>query len=191
MDPIHTGGFADPSTQSAHAFRAAMRAMARPGTVEAIGGGTGPAPLSPAAATLLLVLCDPETGVFLAGEHDTADIRAWLAFHTGAHLVAPQTATFAIGTWDALQPVGRYRIGTPAYPDRGVTLIVEAPHLQREGASLSGPGIRTSAALNLPEIEVFRANRARFPLGFDCFFTAGGHIAALPRSTRVTAGEAA
>ncbi|MDP1577127.1 MAG: phosphonate C-P lyase system protein PhnH, partial [Cypionkella sp.] len=33
----------------------------------------------------------------------------------------------------------------------------------------------------------FQANRALFPLGFDCFFTCGTKVAALPRSTYVEA----
>ena len=39
--------------------------------------------------------------------------------------------------------------------------------------------------LSLPEIAAFRANRALFPLGFDCYFTSGDMLAALPRSTIV------
>ena len=39
-----TGGFSDPAVQSAHAFRAVMEAMARPGTVQDIAGAEPPAP---------------------------------------------------------------------------------------------------------------------------------------------------
>ncbi|GAB5509264.1 MAG: phosphonate C-P lyase system protein PhnH [Hyphomicrobiales bacterium] len=180
------GGFANPPHESAQAFRAAMRAMARPGTIEAIGGGSAPHPLSPAAASLLLTLCDPDTGVHLAGDYDVEDVREWVTFHTGAPLAGAEDADFALGTWAALQPVSRFKIGTSEYPDRAATLIVEMPALEKSGARLSGPGIKESASLNLPELAIFQANRKFFPLGFDCFFTAGGAIAALPRSTKVS-----
>ncbi len=35
-----SGGFADPATQSAHAFRSVMEAMARPGTIQDIEGAS-------------------------------------------------------------------------------------------------------------------------------------------------------
>ncbi len=57
--------------------------------------------------------------------------------------------------------------------------------LQEDGAVLTGPGIKTTARLNLPEVAAFRANRALFPLGLDFFFTCGNRLAALPRSTVV------
>jgi alpha-D-ribose 1-methylphosphonate 5-triphosphate synthase subunit PhnH len=82
----------------------------------------------------------------------------------------------------------RFAIGTAEYPDRSATLIVEMPELVAEGARLTGPGIETEAHLSLPEIAAFQANRARFPLGFDCFFTCGERVAGLPRSTRVQEG---
>ncbi|WP_108259121.1 phosphonate C-P lyase system protein PhnH [Mangrovicoccus ximenensis] len=92
---------------------------------------------------------------------------------------------FAVGTWEALAPHGRFRAGTPDYPDRSATLIAELPRLAAKGARLSGPGIAGEAWLSLPEKEAFRANAARFPLGLDFLFTSGMRLAALPRSTRV------
>lgn len=180
------GGFANPSYDAAHAFRAAMRAMARPGTVEPIEGGSAPQPVSLAAASLMLTLCDPDTGVHLAGVYDNEDVREWVTFHTAAALVSAEQADFAIGTWDALQPASRFKIGTSEYPDRAATLVVDAPELSQSGARLTGPGIKDSAFLNLPELAAFQANRKLFPLGFDCFFCVGGQIAALPRSTIVS-----
>lgn len=180
------GGFTTPATQSAHAFRAVMEAMARPGTLQQIEGAAPPAPLSPAAGTVLLTLCDTDTPVYLAGAADCAEVRAWLAFHTGAPLVGPSHAMFALGTWEALAPLDAYPLGTAAYPDRSTTLIVEQPTLTAEGATLAGPGIRTQAALNLPEVAAFQANRRLFPRGLDFIFTSGSTLAALPRSTRVS-----
>jgi len=179
------GGFADAPVDAARAFRALMRAMARPGTIETLEAARPPAPVSDAAGALLLTLCDPETGIYLAGAHDTPAVRDWIAFHTGAPVVDPQTAQFALGTWRALMPLERFPAGTAEYPDRSATLIVEMEALVAEGTDLTGPGIRDSAALSLPDPGVMRANAGRFPLGCDFFLTCGGRAAALPRSTRL------
>jgi alpha-D-ribose 1-methylphosphonate 5-triphosphate synthase subunit PhnH len=179
------GGFGDPAVHAAHAFRAALAALSRPGRIETLAGAAPPAPCSPAAGALLLTLCDTTTPVHLAPSHDDEALRGWIAFNTGAPLVPAAEAMFALGTWEALQPVGRFRPGTPEYPDRAATLIVELELLEPAGARLTGPGIASEAALSLPETEAFRRNRARFPLGFDCFFTCGDRVAGLPRSTRI------
>lgn len=179
------GGFADPPAEAAVAFRDVMEAMARPGTIRQIVGAVPPAPLSPAAGTALLTLCDGETPVHLAGELDCDPVRAWLAFHTGAPRAGRPDCMFAVGTWEALLPLSDYPCGTPEYPDRSATLIVELPDLSATGATLTGPGVETEARLSLPEIAVFRANAARFPLGLDFLFTCGAQIAALPRTTKV------
>lgn len=180
------GGLANPPRDAAIAFRAALDVMARPGTIAKITGGTPPAPLSPAAGTLLLVLCDPETKVYLSPARDTDAMRAWLRFHTGVPLVSAAEADFAIGPWVELAAaLPQMRKGVQDYPDRSVTLIVEMDHLSPKGARLTGPGIEDEAQLNLPDIAAFAANARSFPLGFDTFFTAGDDVAALPRSTRV------
>ncbi len=184
-DTALTGGFQDPPRDAARAFRAALQALARPGRIEPIRGATPPAPCSPAVGALLLTLCDPETGLFLAPSHDIPALRAWIAFHTGARLTGAEHADFALGTWAALQPVDRFRIGTAEYPDRSATLLVEMDVLAPEGITLRGPGIAETARLSLPETAAFIANRRLFPLGFDCYFCAEDRVAGLPRSTRV------
>lgn len=178
------GGFADPAIQSAHAFRSVMEAMARPGKIHDITGAEPPAPLSKAAGAVLLTLCDTDTPVYLAGDADCDAVRAWLAFHTGAPVIGPSHAMFAVGTWSALTPLSAYPVGTSAYPDRSTTLIVEQDKLTT-GAVLTGPGIKDSTSLNLPEILAFQVNRSMFPLGLDFIFTCGDQLAALPRSTIV------
>ncbi len=184
---VLSGGFADTPVQSAHAFRHILEAMARPGTIRTVAGATPPAPLSVAAGVALLTLADGTTPLHLAGAADCSPVRDWIAFHIGAPLVAAADADFAVGTWDALQPVSRFRIGQPDYPDRSATLIVEVDRLTNQGPCLTGPGIATGIWLSLPETAAFRANRARFPLGFDCIFTWRDRLAGLPRSTRVEA----
>ncbi|SMO88019.1 phosphonate C-P lyase system protein PhnH [Ruegeria faecimaris] len=182
-----SGGFQNIPVDSAHAFREAMTVMARPGEIRSLSGAVPPAPLSVAAGTLLLTLCDPETKVHLAGELDTDALREWLTFHTGAPLVPAAEADFAVGTWGEIGGLDRYRIGTAEYPDRSTTLIVERDSLDQSGAILHGPGIKQCAGLNLPDIPALQRNAALFPLGCDFFFTCGDKVAALPRSTQISA----
>lgn len=182
-----TGGFTEPVTDAAYAFRTLMQAMARPGTIQQIGGATPPAPLTRAAGAVLLTLCDADTPVYLGGKADCDAVRTWLTFHTGAPVSEPPHCMFAVGTWEALAPLSAYPIGTPDYPDRSATLIVECAELVTTGATLKGPGIQSSTALSLPDIRAFQNNSALFPLGLDFIFTCGDRIAALPRTTQVTA----
>ena len=181
-----SGGFAAPAIDAARAFRGVMEAMARPGSVQTVSGAEPPAPLSVAAGAVLLTLCDTDTPINLAGDVDCAEVRSWLAFHTGAPLTGPGHCMFAIGDWAALAPLSAYPIGTSAYPDRSATLIVERPALSVEGARLTGPGIKDAASLSLPETQAFQANHAQFPLGLDFIFTSADRLAALPRSTEVS-----
>jgi alpha-D-ribose 1-methylphosphonate 5-triphosphate synthase subunit PhnH len=187
MTAAHTlsGGFADPAVEAARGFRAILEAMAHPGRIVRLAGASAPAPASPALATALLALADPTTPVHLAGRHDTADLRQWLAFHTGAPTGPRAGAVFAAGDWAALGPLADYDAGLPEYPDRSATLIVEVPQLANTGLRLTGPGIEHEAHLSLPEGAAFRWNAARFPLGLDFLFTCGDRLAALPRTTRV------
>ena len=140
-----------------------------------------------AAAVLLLTLCDRETPLFLGRGHDTPDIRDWVAFHVGAPLVTRAEAQFALGCLPELMPLDAFALGTPEYPDRSATLIVEMDRLEPQGARLTGPGIETVTNLSLPDAAAFGANRALFPLGRDTFLTCGDRLAAVPRSTRVEA----
>ncbi len=146
-----SGGFADPPVEAARAFRACLEAMARPGRLQAVAGAAPPAPLSPAAGAVLLTLVDAETPLHLAPSHDTDAVRAWIAFHTGAPLVGRGEARFALGDWAALLPLGDYPLGTPEYPDRSATLIVEVAGFDGPEARLTGPGIETAHRLALPE----------------------------------------
>lgn len=188
MTPQLSGGFADPAPDSARAFRAILQAMARPGTINGIAGAAPPAPLSPAAGAVLLTLCDRTTPLFLAPSHDTPALRDWITFHCAAPFCAAEEAAFALGDWASL-PHDRLAIGDPEYPDRAATLIVELPALTAEGATLTGPGIRDTATLSLPDAGVFAANHARYPLGWDAILTCGDRLAAVPRSTAITEWE--
>ncbi|MGB0498553.1 MAG: phosphonate C-P lyase system protein PhnH [Rubricella sp.] len=181
-----TGGFADAAPDAARAFRACLDAMARPGTIQDVAGPQPPAPLGIAAGIVALTLCDPETGVWLAPSVDTGAVREWLAFHTGARLAGPAHADFHFGTW-AEMPWDTAKIGTPDYPDRSATFVIETP-LSDAGATIAGPGIKETASIALPDTAILEANAKRFPLGIDLILTDGARLAAMPRTTRAQEG---
>ena len=176
------GGFANPPVDSATAFRAAIDAMSRPGTVHRVAGAEAPAPLSSAAAVLALTLCDPDTPVWLAESLEVPVIRDWFSFHIGAPFVARGEAMFAFGRWDELLPVTDFRIGSPEYPDRSATLIVELDAFGR-AHRLTGPGVRDYAMLSVPDLAMFQTNAKLFPLGLDFFLCSGDRLAGVPRTT--------
>jgi alpha-D-ribose 1-methylphosphonate 5-triphosphate synthase subunit PhnH len=189
-------GFAEPVLESQSTFRAAMRALAEPGGIEPLAAALAPpAPLSPTAAALLLALADFETPVWLdaAASADPA-VGQFLRFHTGASLVEDRAkAAFALVTGPALfDGLDGFARGTLDYPDRSTTLILQVDALAADGAlTLSGPGIAGERRLGVAPIPrglvaALAVNRAQFPRGVDLILAAPGHIAGLPRSTRVT-----
>ena len=193
--PTLEPAFRDPVRQSQSVFRLAMEAMASPGRIVALRSGLAPpAPLNGPAAALLLTLCDYQTPVWLdPALVESTDVATFLRFHTGAGLVrAPSDATFAaIADAMATPPLSTFAQGTPTYPDRSTTLIVQVETLADDGWRLEGPGIRDSTRLRaapLPAdfVDRLRANRAAFPCGVDIFLASANAVAALPRSVRVT-----
>ena len=178
------GGFATAPVDAARCFRAAIEALSRPGMIQQVAGATPPAPLSAAAGALALTLCDPETPVWLAPPVASDLIVDWFRFHTGAPMVDRAEARFAFGPWEALMPLHDFAIGTPEYPDRSATLVVEVADLGR-AHRLTGPGIEEAASLTVPDADAFRANAALYPLGVDFFLTCGDRLAGVPRTTRV------
>ncbi len=185
------GGFGDRARESAVAFRAALDVLAQPGRIRELTGATPPEGLSAAAGVLLLTLADAETPLWLPERLRDGAVAEWLRFHANAPQASGRgQAMFAAGRWEELLPLEDWPAGEPAYPDRAVTLIVEVAALEGGPVlELSGPGIdgRARLAPVLPSgaAEALRVNAARFPLGLDFFFTAGGQVAGLPRSTRI------
>ncbi|ROQ01765.1 alpha-D-ribose 1-methylphosphonate 5-triphosphate synthase subunit PhnH [Stella humosa] len=189
-----TPGFADPVQDSQRAFRGLLDAIARPGTVVRLDAPqTTPAPLSRAAAAVLLTLVDFETPLWLDAAAATPAVLAWTRFHCGAPIVAaPAAARFALVTDAARMPaLDVFDPGQDAYPDRSATLLIEVAGLRAgDGLRLTGPGIEHDARLavaGLPDgfVDAWGDNRALFPCGVDIFLTAGDLVAALPRTTRL------
>ncbi|HME83165.1 MAG TPA: phosphonate C-P lyase system protein PhnH [Roseiarcus sp.] len=190
--------FADPVFESQAAFRAILGAVARPGAILACGGGLEPpAPLSPAAAAAFLALADFETPLWIAPSLSAnGEIAAYLKFHTGATLAAaPDRAAFALvdPASDAMR-LADFAQGTPDYPDRSTTIVVQLRSLsQGPRLLLAGPGVRGEATLAVEPLPddfavQWQKNHAAFPLGVDLILASGVEVAALPRSVRLTGG---
>ncbi|WP_137046388.1 phosphonate C-P lyase system protein PhnH [Pseudolabrys sp. FHR47] len=183
----------DPAYESQASFRALMDCMARPGSIRTLKGVEAPTPFAPATAALIKSLADYETPLWLdaafAAEKKVAD---WIRFHTGAPITRePGEAAFAlIADACALPDFARFAQGTPEYPDRSTTVIVQIDGFTGDAITLKGPGVKTTrefAASPLPADFAARMkeNRALFPRGVDLVLVAGNDIAALPRSVTV------
>jgi len=188
-------GFRNAVAEAQTVFRVAMNAMARPGRQLPLPPSLAPPPpLASTAAALLLALCDFETPVWLDPPlADGRGVAEFLRFHTGARLVqSASDAVFAVIADAArVPPLASFQQGTPEYPDRSATLILQVDELREFGWRLEGPGIPGhtlfSAGPLPPDFPAqARGNRGRFPCGVDIMFAASDAVAALPRSTRVT-----
>ena len=193
-DSALLGGFRRPVFDAQATFRLLMTAMAQPGSRHVVAAGvSAPDGLGPARTALVLTLVDADAPVWLTAP--TPRLAAWLAFHTGARLVADAAdAAFALVDSGAALPAGLSR-GTQDYPDRSATLVIEVRGFgEGERFRLTGPGIDVScnlAVAGLPAgfVDFRAANRAQFPRGLDVVLTAGRDLVALPRSTHFLPSE--
>jgi alpha-D-ribose 1-methylphosphonate 5-triphosphate synthase subunit PhnH len=186
-------GLADPAHDSQSLFRAVLDAFAHPGNIITLPQPPeAPLPLSQAATAFLLTLVDRDTPLWLAPTLDTAILRDFLRFHTGAPIVQREAdALFGVLTPGRISTLEGFAAGNDRYPDRSATLVIEVPALGG-GPALKwrGPGIdgcATAAVAGLGDTfwSEWAANRALFPCGVDVVFTAGADLMALPRSIAV------
>jgi alpha-D-ribose 1-methylphosphonate 5-triphosphate synthase subunit PhnH len=189
-------GFDDPIHGAQAVFRKVMDAMARPGSIQHVQATLQPPPgLGHAAGAVALTLFDFETPVWLDGALRGTLAEAWLRFHCGCPFTSDaRRAVFALVTDPATAPaLAAFNPGDAKYPDRSTTVILQLPALDGGApATLAGPGIKGEARFAPRGLapgfwEQALANHARFQLGVDVIFVAGESLAALPRSTRVTA----
>lgn len=192
-------GFTNAAIDSAHAFRAIMQAMSRPGVPVALEPALhAPYPFGRTAAAVALTLCDFQTPLWLSPALHTGPVMQYLRFHTGApvteHLAQAQFAF--VDVEDGSPPFDLIATGSHDYPDRSATLVLQVPAFRRGDAVLAGPGIKGSVAFGAEGLgqEFWAAmaeNHARFPIGADVIFVGPRSIAAVPRSTAVMIEETA
>lgn len=189
-----TPGFDDYVTDANETFRTCLEALSRPGMILPVRSSlSAPPPLLPAAAALLLTLADYEIGVWL-DDPLTSNPAVWnyIRFHTGAKPASSHSsADFAVISDVAQMPsLNAFDLGTPEFPDRSTTLIVQVEQLTQSGMTLQGPGIDGEIKFSVspsPDTlaEQLKDNRNLFPRGVDIVFATPSHIAALPRSVIV------
>jgi len=188
-------GFREPVDAAQRHFRAVLDAMGRPGLPVRLAGEL-PAPptgMTAASFALALSLVDYETPVWLGEGLDGPAVVAALRFHCGCPLAGdPQNAAFAlIGSLSAALPLERFAIGTPEYPDRSATLIVQVASFEGgPAARLSGPGIEVARLLHVAGAPAafwpaLAMNHALFPQGVDLLLADADRVVGLPRSTAV------
>lgn len=193
-------GFRNAPLQAAWAFRSILEAMARPGRIQPLTADLDPpAPLYPATAAVALTLADHDTTVWLDGDMRNADVVSFLKFHCGCPITEdPLQAVFGFAaSSDALPPLDSFAAGTPDYPDRSATLVLQCPALDnREDVVLTGPGVETEQGLSVPGLSPefwrqLKANNRRYPLGIDVLFTSVSVVVGCPRSSALEIPEAA
>jgi alpha-D-ribose 1-methylphosphonate 5-triphosphate synthase subunit PhnH len=188
-------GFDDTTLQSQAAFRRALAALSRPGSLQECGEVPVPPPgLQPAANALMLALLDQDCRLWLSRSVNGA-AAGYLRFHTGCILVGcARQADFAlVGAPSELPPLGSFESGTDEYPDRSATVVVQVDALGADGDwRLAGPGVRGEARLRAEGLgsdflAQWRQNARNFPRGVDLFLVSGSRFCGLPRTTRIEA----
>ena len=180
-------GFADPVAGAQGCFRAVLDAMARPGTPRAVSGVTAPAPLCDATAAVVLTLADHETPLWL--DPAVTKVRTWISFHTGAPIVLPAQATFAIGS--TLPDLTIFSDGSDDMPETSATIILQVTSLTAgrryliEGPGLFAPGMLAIDGLPGDFAAIWQRNHALYPRGIDLILCAGDRLTALPRSISI------
>jgi alpha-D-ribose 1-methylphosphonate 5-triphosphate synthase subunit PhnH len=187
-------GFADPVRDAQKCFRRVLSAMSYPGRAQDMRGllSISPSPLHPATAALCLALFDLDTPVWLDCSLDTPDVRQFLSFHCGCPIAPhPGEAAFALLSGEeAAARIESFHVGTPEYPDRAATLLIQVPRLTGGPAvELRGPGIPEAQTIEAEGIPAEFWNRraainALFPTGLDAVLIDTWHIVGLPRTAK-------
>jgi len=186
-------GFADPIHDSQSTFRVVLEAMSQPGRIVSLDKcDTAPAGVEPATAAVCLCLLDHATRLWLSPALSDDALINYFRFHTGTRITESSLdADFAIVEAPSALEYTEFHIGTPEYPDRSTTAIVQCAGLVADsGPRLTGPGIQHERRFDVEDASsgfwtTIRRNQALFPLGVDHIFVSGRNVVCLPRSTTV------
>src|SRR5262249_42420997 len=123
IEPMPAAAFPAPVLASQAAFRALMDALARPGTIRPLTpAAAAPSPLSATAASVALTALDYETPVWLDAPLAQSPQVADCARVTPD----PREAAFAFIADPVHAPAfDGFSLGTPEYPDRSATLVLQ------------------------------------------------------------------
>lgn len=193
--PVITPGFKETVHDAQASFREVLDALSRPGTIRTLPAPLStPASLSPALTAIILTLADYDTPIWLDEPTLTSGAAAYFAFHCGCRVTSsPDEAVFVIsGTANRRPRLADLSQGTPEYPDRSATLLIDVGSFEQgaDRVRLSGPGVRESLTVSIkaPDDRFWcdmEENHGRYPLGVDVILCADHQVIALPRSTKV------
>lgn len=195
---IPSPGFPDATRGAQAAFRALLDALAHPTRVHPLAGpAEAPAALGAGLGAVALTVLDEESALWLDPRRAAdAEVVAWLTFHTGVRLVADAAdADFVLADPSSLPPLAALAAGTDEEPHRSATVLLDvrdATGTRRIRAE--GPGIDGHADADAPWaddalLDAWRINGERFPRGVDLLLVDAASVAALPRTTRLTAAD--
>jgi len=170
-------------------YRQLLQAMSRPGRLHVLPAGAWTSVLLAVCETLL----DHEVSFCVTPGGDSAweaDIFAL----TKARIVSPAEADYlVIKGPDSGGVIEEAKVGDPAFPDQGATLlyVLDGPVPDGDGPVLSGPGRAQPAPpqvnpLSNAEWRRLKTISEEYPLGVDAICLLGDNeILCLPRSTRI------
>lgn len=184
-----------------HAFRAAMDAAARPGTVRVLPlqGATSPTGLDASLDTLVRMFVDQAVTFAYLG--DAVRERA-IAFETRSQAAGAAQAAFVVVPHESTDPTIAYAVekaacGTLIAPDKGATVLVGCDGLSQDpvdgmwGFTVAGPGVKGEARFYAASDVWQRAREARgdeYPCGIEIVLVdKAGRIVVIPRSSEVAA----
>ena len=181
-----------PAQEEQATFRALLDAMARPGTIHSLPPRRVEDGKWGGALLVLQALLDHEVTFHVLNEESLTHEQ--LLRRTGARSAPLAQADFVLASGDAaIAAVEDAREGGFEEPERSATVALLADSLGIGGLTLtlSGPGIQSTAVLSLDGLpvaafEVLRGRTVTFPQGVDVILVdPAGHVAAIPRSTRI------
>jgi alpha-D-ribose 1-methylphosphonate 5-triphosphate synthase subunit PhnH len=190
-------GFADPARDAQRAFRAVLDALSHPTRRYPLAGpAEPPSALGRGLAAIALALLDEECTVWLGGAlgRDT-EVASWLAFHTGAGRADSASADFVIADPGTLPPLESLALGTDEAPHGSATVVLDIRGCAGAARfTARGPGIGGAATLAAPWAPdgfagAWRRNTGLFPRGVDLLLVDSHAVAAVPRTTRLTAAD--
>lgn len=164
-------------TRENAAFENLLWALSRPGLTRTL----------PDEGELLIIaaLLDRECRAHSADPRLMPDIM-----RTGATITdIAQADHVFLGAMTSSDVIDHIAVGSDLYPDDGATVIVRAKIGAGPALRLSGPGVDgqvSEQVEGLPDgFWAARAERLRYPMGFDLFLIDGARVIGLPRSTKV------
>ena len=194
QNSILQAGFSEPVLQAQEAFRALLKAMSEPSTVQLLNLTQGLEKIYPSTYDLLLSLCDSDTSLWLSPSVDSEVVRKNLAFHCACLITDdPKKADFALLSLDDIALIAELNPGTDRDPELSCTAIIQVDSLDstKEVSQVTqwrGPGIEKPVRMQLALPKTLwevREQVNQFPRGIDMVFCTENQLMALPRSTQV------